>query len=517
MRVGMIAPVLVRRATASRTSWAVRVALAVLAAASAASAACGRDVGRAPQAKSSAAVAGAAAPPPELPPSLVEAPVRYELAPAIDALERAVPRTIGNLEERRAVPGHDRLSYAFVAERAPFDVAVRGNTVTVSSIVSYHARGWLKPPIGPAISGACGKVGNDAPRVRIVLTSTVHLASDWTLRAHTRFPTVEPASADARDRCRVTLVNLDVTDKVVAAVRTGLEGKAALLDARVRKLDVRSRVGRWWALVGRPIRLRDDLWLTIRPESVRVGALRGDERSLVAPLSLTARPQLVTGPRPDSSTAPLPDITPGAPGNGGLHLLLDAALDYDAASRMLSRQLVGRQIERAGHNVRVRDARVFAAQGGRVAVALGLAGDVDARVVLVGRPVYDSTTGTLRIPDLDFAVADASLLVRAADQAGHDALRDALRERAQWPVTALLDSARARAERAMNRELTRGVRLSARIDAGKALGVYATAEGLRVRAAAGGHLGLDVERAPTIKRRDKPRTAPVRPVVPTSR
>jgi len=471
---------------------------------------CGRDT-RPPAAASTARPAAAPAPVtdsiPALAPSVVEAPVRYDLDPAVAAIEAAVPRTFGDLAQRKPVPGHARLTYAFVAERTPFDIAVRGSTVTVSSIVTYRAQGWYKPPIGPSLGGSCGLSG-DAPRLRITLRSTVRLARDWTLHANTQVPTVEPATAEARDRCRVTKLNHDVTDRVLDAVRTRLEGKAAVLDARVGRLDVRSRVERWWALLGRPIRVADGVWLQLQPDSLRVGALRGGEGMLIAPVGLTARPRLVTGPRPDSSTAPLPDITPGAPGAGGLHLLLEAALGYGDASRMLARQLVGRRFERAGRTVTVQDARIFSARSGRVALTLRLAGDVDAQVVLVGRPVYDRGTGTLHVPDLDYAVGDASLLVKAGDQVGHDALRDALRERARWPVTAVLDSARLRAERAMNRDLTQGVHLGAHLPAARALGVFAASDALLVHADATGDLALDVNRAlPIARKRGPPRPA----------
>lgn len=461
--------------------------------------------------------------PPELAPSLVDLPVRYELGPALAALERAVPRTVGNLDERRPVEGHDRTTYAFDAERTPFEASVRGSNVTLSSIVTYRAKGWVKPPIGPSISGSCG-IDGDAPRIRVTLTSALHLTPDWRLRARTAVPVVAPVSDEPRDKCRVTLLKLDVTDRVVAAVRGRLEGKAALLDEKVAALDVRSKVGHWWTLLGRPIRVSDRVWLELRPESLRVGALRGGltrdsgRRSggvLVAPVTLLARPRVVTGERPDSSTRALPDFTPGTPSTAGLHLLLEAVLGYDDATRVLTRQLVGRRFARGDRSVSVREVRAFAASGGRVALAIRLAGDVDARVVLVGKPRYDHATGTLRVPDLDYAVADASLLVRGADQVGHDALRDALRERAAWPVAFLVDSARARAERAMNRDLAKGVRLGAKLNAARALGVFAASDGLQVRASAGGRLTLDVDRAPRITIRERPvAPKPKRPGVP---
>ncbi|AHG87619.1 Protein of unknown function DUF4403 [Gemmatirosa kalamazoonensis] len=492
-----------------RRTWAVALACA---AASCLAAGCGRDRGKATPAQGTPGAADTFVDTiPELDPSLVEVPIRYELGPAIGALERAVPRTVGNLDDRRKVPGHDRLSYAFVAERTPFDVSVRGSTVTVSSVVTYHARGWLKPPIGPSLGGSCG-IGGDAPRLRVTLTSTVKLAPDWTLRAHTQVPTVAPASDEPRDKCKMTVLNVDLTDRVVDAVQKLLDGKAALLDERIAKLDLKSRVEKWWAQLARPIKVGGNMWLQLRPEAVSVGSLRAGDGAVIAPVALAARPRLLSGPRPESSTVALPNFTPSGPKaaerGSSLHLLLEAVLDYDQATRMLGRQLVGRTFTRSGHTVTVREARVFGARGGRVGLALRLAGDVDARLVLAGRPVYDHASGTLHVPDLDYAVADASLLVRGADQVGHDAFRDALRERAVFPVTALVDSARARAERAMNRELTKGVRLGAKVETGRALGVFAASDGLRVRAAAGGVLSLDIDRAPPVKVRRASSPAP---------
>lgn len=512
----MFAPLL--GAPDRRTARATAALAAALLAGGALTAACGRDRPRAtPRQDSAAHEAEEAAHDsfPELPPSVIDVPVAYDIDPAIAALERAVPATVGNLDERRPVPGHPRLSYAFIAERSPFDVSVHGTRVTVSSIVTYRARGWYKPPIGPSVGGSCG-ISGEPPRLQITLTSAVRLANDWTLRARTQVPAVVPVSADDRDKCRLTVLKLDVTARVLEAVRGQLEGKATLLDQRVARLNVRDRVAKWWTLMGRPIPVGKTAWLELRPEGVRLGRVRSRVGEVIAPLTITARPRLIAGARPDSATASLPDIMPADTTDDGLQLALDAALDYEGATRILGRQLVGRRFEKSGHAVEVRDAKVFSGGHGRIALALGLTGDVDARVVLVGHPAYDSTTSTLSVPDLDFAVADASVLVRGADRLGHDALRDALRERARWPVGPIIDTARARAERAMNRDLAKGVRLTATMEGGRALGVHAADDALHVRATVDGQIALAVSRAPTVRRRSAPTTRPA-PSVPAAR
>ena len=442
---------------------------------------------------------------PALPPSELDLQVAYDLAPAVAALEASVPRTFGDLAQRKQIPSNPRVSIAFAAERTPFRVTVRGNTATIGSVVTYRARGWYAARFAPGVRGSGGRGGGEPPRLRVALTSTVRLASDWRLRPRTRIAAVEPATDDARDRCRVTVVKYDVTERVVNAVRAKLEGKAALVDARLARMDVRQRVERWWALLQQPIRVRDDLWLEVRPSEVRMGALDAEDGALVAPLALTANPRIVSGTRPPPSRTPLPTLgARGAVGGdsapAGLRIRLDAALDYAAANRIVAPRLVGRTFERQGQRLVVRGAALSAARGGRVALTVRVDGAAGGQVRFVGRPVYDAPSGELRVQDLDYDVASEQLMVRGLDWLTHGELRDALRARARWPASGLVDQARDRLEHALNRDLTEGVRLSATVPTARVLAVHAMQDAIVLRAEAQGRADLRVHRAPPIGR-----------------
>ena len=54
-----------------------------------------------------------------VPPSIVESEVRYDLAPALAALEAAIPRTFGDIDTRIPVRSNRRMQVAFAATRAP--------------------------------------------------------------------------------------------------------------------------------------------------------------------------------------------------------------------------------------------------------------------------------------------------------------------------------------------------------------------------------------------------------------
>lgn len=74
---------------------------------------------------------------PPVPTSYIDVPVRYDLAPALQWLESAVPTVIGNLDEREQAPGNSRVRYAFRATRQPFQLSINGRSVTLVADVAY--------------------------------------------------------------------------------------------------------------------------------------------------------------------------------------------------------------------------------------------------------------------------------------------------------------------------------------------------------------------------------------------
>ena len=96
------------------------------------------------------------------------------------------------------------------------------------------------------------------------------------------------------------------------------------------------------------------------------------------------------------------------------------------------------------------------------------------------------------MPDLAYDIATDNLLGQGLAWLKGDELLAWLRANARLPAGRLLDEVRHLAEREMNRELTRGVNLQARLDSGRVLSVTAAPTALRVQAAAGGHARLTI-------------------------
>ena len=437
---------------------------------------------------------------PELPPSTLSMPVTYDLTPIIDVLERRVPRVYGSLEDRKDVPSNRRAKAAFELRRSPFQAELDGDVARVSSIVRYRGRAWYDPPLLPEVSASCGTGdGEDSPRAVIALSARLTLDDDWTLRGRARLDRVAPYSETDRDRCRITPLRIDVTDRVIDAANGLLTDNLPQVDAALARIDLRSRFEQWWTLLSDPIELAEDVWLVIDPQGVRRGPTRGEGQTLIASVGLSARPRIVLGERPQSLAQPLPPLD-SASVEHGLHIQASGIAEYRAANRRLNEILGGRVLERDGRRLRIRKLRGYGIGGGKMAFEVTFDGTARGRVFLVGTPAYQADSGFVHVPDLDFDVSTSNALVSGVDWIAHQGLAQLLRERAQWTVDDITSLAEDQLRRGLNRRLSDQVHLSGTVDGVDILGVYPTQEHLvvHVSAQATGELliGQEVESGP---------------------
>lgn len=438
---------------------------------------------------------------PTLPLSLVDAPITYDLAPALAALERAVPRRIGDIRVRRRSPTNRRVHTAFAAERQPFTVRVDGNTVRVGTVLEYSGQGWYDSALGADVHGSCG-LGDQRPRAVIEIATTLRVTPDWKLRGKSVVTRVAPFSNQNRDQCKVTVFKIDVTDRVVSAARGEIDKRLDVLDERIGRLDLRTRVERWWRALQQPIRLSDSVWLLLQPRGVHLGPITGAPRSIAVDVGLSGEPRVVTGPRPPDGNADLPRLERESEKHDqALHVLLEGELGYDVANGILRKNIVGMHIRRGARRITIRDARLSGLGDGRVSLGLRFDGAASGLVYFVGTPRYDPASRQLYVPDLAYDVRSADMLVRGLEWLRRADVQSFLRARARFPVADLIERGRERLERGMNRPLGKDARLVATVATGDVLAVRATPRAILVRASANGSARLEIDSIPALGRR----------------
>lgn len=438
---------------------------------------------------------GAAVPVDSLAPSLLGVPVRVDLGALVEVVDEALPRRWGDLEERRDVPGNDRLSVAVAVERGPLSGRYVDSLAILSTRLAYRARAWYDLPLLPAVSTGCGLDSTRAaPRIDVTLRSPLVLDADWRLRSKVVAGDIAAASDTERDRCTVTLLDVDVTERVVGAAVDLVERMGPRADSAVAALDVRQSFAGWWELIARPVRLDEGVWLVLAPESVARGGLRGTGDAVETRLVVRARPRVVVGARPEVEMVPLPPLEP-APEVGPLVVRAEARADYGELTRRINGAVRGRRFSGGGRTLSVRDVTVSGVGDGRIAVAVEVAGDVRGTLYLVGTPAHDAASATIRVPDLDFDVATREALVEGAAFVARLGLIEQIRDQASMPMEPILAWARDKVAQGFNARLSDDVRLQGRVDSVRVDGVIAGAADLRVRAAVSGRVTLVVDGA----------------------
>jgi hypothetical protein len=449
--------------------------------------ACSRE---APSTKTTPPDVGAPAPSaPAL--SRFSVPLEYDVTAVLRLVDQVVPKTFGSMDSVRTVNGDDRKHYAFEATRGGFTAFASGREMHLRATFAYRARGFYKPPIGPTLSAGCGSA-TEQPRIVVELATPLTLTSDWHLVSHARLVTIRPASAEGRDRCDVGILHTDVTDRVIGAARSALVTKLPDIDRKVGSVDLTGRVTEWWNLLNRPIRLTDSVWLALHPEQLRMGKVRGEARVLTVPVSLDARPRIVTGQAPRPNNVLLPPLAKDTV-EEGFRIEMDGLVDYGTATRAVTAALAGRRFTRAGRTVAVDSVTVLPASRGRLLLAIAFAGDAKGRLQLVGTPRYDAATRIVDVPDLDFDLDTDNTLVSGYAWLRSDELRATIRQRAHVPVQPALAKGRELLLSGLNRKLGDAVTLSATVDSVAVKGLYVTRDALVVRAEATGQAGFAVK------------------------
>jgi hypothetical protein len=421
---------------------------------------------------------------PHLGDASLAAPVVYDLTRVLAEMEEAVPRMLGDMEERHAHPDRERLTVAYRATRGPLDARIRGQEASLATTLEYQVRAWYDPPLLPSVRVSCGtEEGELRPRARLELVSPLSLSQDWVLLSRTRVEHLEPASGDERDQCRISPLDIDVTGTVMGAARRFLESNGHRIDETVAGVDLRSRLQGVWHTLQEPVELTDDVWLVVGPRGVTRGATEGEGTTLTIHVGLTARPRIVLGPRPEFELTDLPLLEDGEVGEDA-RILLEGRADYGSAGARLTREVGGEELTLSGNLFRIRELGLQGIGGGKVALEVTFEGTARGRLYLVGTPELDLERAEVHVPDLEFDLETRNLLVGGLAWLRRESLEEFLRDRARIPVYEIMTLAEEQLARGLNRELSDEVTVAGEVLETELLGVVATREALIVHAGA---------------------------------
>jgi Domain of unknown function (DUF4403) len=419
-----------------------------------------------------------------------QAPLEYDFTPILAIVERVVPKTFGSLDSVRQVGDDTHRHYAFEATRDTFTTFVRGSLVHMRTTITYAARGYFKPRIGPTLSAGCGN-DQQRPQILIELVTPLTLNRNWHLRSAAKLDLLAPASDGPKDRCIVSILKYDVTGRVLDAARQAITSHLSDIDSKIAQIDLTQRAAGWWALLNRPIRLADGVWLLLQPRQFRLGSVGGERHTLLVQAGLDAYPKIVTGPEPKNAAPPLPVLAKDTSATG-FRIALDGVVDFGTASRAVNEALVGKTVTQAKQTVTVQSVVASPESKGRIALLVTFTGDANGTLRFVGTPHLDAGHDHILVPDLDYDLSTNNDLINAFSRLRSDAFRELFRERARVPIGPVLDRGKSLLENGLNRTIGDVMTLSAKVDSVTVLGLSVAPAGLTVRAGAWGSARVSV-------------------------
>jgi hypothetical protein len=431
-----------------------------------------------------------------LPVSEINIPIQVNLKPIYALAEKSVDTifTSPKYPDGWVQDGCDtRYKYSF--RRGPLQMKTAGSSLTLGFTGYYKIIGSTRACVaGVGVSPwtAPCRCGFDEPerRVNVSFTNSVAVQSDYKVKM-----TIVRNEPQPLDKCEVCFWGQNITTQVMNGLKTELDFSRSDLEKNYGTIDLKSRFQQVWDQLNKVYDLYGVGWLRINPQRMRVNSLVARNDSLNINLGLSAKPT-ISFEKPVETSSWLPNITDFS-NRPGFNIFLDAVLNYDSLTRLLNLQVEGREFTVDKGPVKkkfvVKDCKLFGVNNERLIIRVNFGGSNSGTLYLVGKPVYDHTTRTLQIMDIDFDIRSKNALLKAADWLFNRRIITEIGKYAKYDLSAYIDTAKSSINQQLNYEWVKGVRSYGAINDIRLIGIYPMEKNLVIRSNCNGTLAVKVE------------------------
>ena len=368
-----------------------------------------------------------------------------------------------------------------------------GNSLTAH--VLLHAKNLPEDAKAPK-DGATG-VGEAEKDLKVDLSTAFHWTKDLRLEAPD-FLEGDTATASVTE---------EEGKKAERLARRGTSKVHESLKDRTK--EVFNKAKEMWAKIQEPIRMAQDTWLHIKPESLSVGDYRlvPDPKNprLETVFEFDFQPEVVFGEKPKVEVTQMPPLKDYKKGPEGFHIEQNLIISFKEVNKLLVDPKFGilnKALPGSGnHNLKVDNLYIYGSGGQLVVQAdveyqpvLNLS-DKPAKmtVYLLGTPLYHEDEQTIDFPDMDFDIKTSDFLVQVAEFVVGSGMKEQLRKEAVINVGKDLEKLKEQMTKVLNRPLGGHARLKTTINSLKMVDAYITDYGIEGRVAMDGDASVDVD------------------------
>ncbi len=190
----------------------------------------------------------------------------------------------------------------------PIDVLeLHGDSFSIAEKIYYSADGYVIIGAIP-VAGQCGWDDEAAREIIIGYDSKFGFSENYSLTTKTkRKDIVNP------NRCKLTLLNRDVTDNLNRLIEKFLDQGASKVDELVPRItDFKQPLIHLWDVLQEPIKINERTWLTLGMEKLSGGQIlvsNGNPQFVSTTIGVTFKPEIHEGNEPSITPVSLPSLT----------------------------------------------------------------------------------------------------------------------------------------------------------------------------------------------------------------
>ncbi|MFB9861650.1 DUF4403 family protein [Rufibacter immobilis] len=218
-----------------------------------------------------------------------------------------------------------------------------------------------------------------------------------------------------------------------------------------KRVPLQQYLGLAWKELQTPVLLHQqyNAWLSIHPQAVRLTPLELQQNQLRLQVGVDAFIRITTGQKPEAvKTSALPSFIPARTLPPQAQLAIASDVSYAYLTQMLQKELENQtfSFEEGKHQLSVHSLDV-SGKGTQLLLALDVSGQSKAafvkkkfqgKVWLQATPVYDATTQSIKVKDLQFSIQTRDQLVNTAQWLLHNKVRTQLEQQMVVPVKSQL-------------------------------------------------------------------------------
>ena len=433
--------------------------------------------------------------------SEIAVPIRASLAPLVPEIEKQVPKNVTNGPDYQ-MDGSRQFGARYQVTRDPIALNMQGKGLHATTTMHYAIEGCRRthnPLRGGDVMWPCISCGFGESMRNAFIDIDAHLEWDetWRIRSHTTVRTPE-----FPNRCEVTLLGIDITDRVIAPIISHeLRDVAKTIDANTPKVtNIRGHAQQIWSALQTPFEVAPKTYVVVEPLELSLGPLTGSGLEISSTMLLRARTRVVVGDPPPATAKPLPPLRATQNGAGAMRVPFDVEVPYDDAGRLISENFGGKTYKVGGAELRVNGVRLLPPASEKLTIEA----DIDYRggflrnykglIDLDATPSFDPATNSIVLTNVDYALDPHrhNPFLRIGDHLTHEAVRSQIAKNARWSIAADIAAITGEIQRSLNRPLAPGVTLRGRIDSIAPVSITPTAATVTIRVVATGSAEVDV-------------------------